>query len=120
MRTPPSTPANLLPFVEVLGVEGAVEFFLTFGGAELYLPQDPKGASEVVAVIGIEKTRALAQRATALKARVPTAKRWIAQVLHSKGLPVAQIARRLHTSDVTVRKYVRDEYSANTQQLDLF
>ena len=120
MSNLPKTPANLAPFVEVLGVDGAVDFFLTFGGAELYLPQDPKGASEVVAAIGIEKTRELAARATDLKARVPTAKRWIAQVLHSKGLPVAKIARRLHMSDVTVRKYIRDEYTTNLRQLKLF
>jgi hypothetical protein len=120
MSALPKTPANLAPFVDVLDVDGAVEFFLTFGGAELYLPQDPKGASEIVELIGIDKTRALAERATAMKARVPTAKRWIAQVLHSKGLPVAKIARKLHVTDVTVRKYVRDEYTVNLRQLDLF
>ena len=120
MSTLPKTPANLEPFVEVLGVDGAIEFFLTFGGAELYLPQDPKGASEVVALIGIDKALALAQRSVTMKARIPTAKRWIAQVLHSKSLPVAKIARRLHVTDVTVRKYVRNEFTENPEQLDLF
>lgn len=114
------TPANLEPFVDVLGVDGAIEFFLTFGGAELYLPQNPKGASEVTALIGIEKTRALAERAVAMKARVPTAKRWIAQVLYSKDLPVAKIARTIHMSDVTVRSYIRDQRDEKPQQLDLF
>ena len=120
MTEMPKVPANLEPYINVLGVDGAVEFFLTFGGAELYIPADPKGASEVVEAIGIEKARALAAQATAMKARVPTAKRWIAQVLYAKDLPVSKIARRLHVTDVTVRKYVRGEYSQNSQQLDLF
>ena len=120
MTKKPETPANLTAYVEVLGVDGAVEFFLTFGGSELYLPQDPKGGSEITRAIGVEKTKALAARLNAMKIRVPTSKRWIAQVLNSKELPVSKIARRLHVSDVTVRKYIRGEYSQNSRQLDLF
>ncbi|GIT85427.1 helix-turn-helix domain-containing protein [Roseobacter sp. OBYS 0001] len=101
-------PANVKPYVDILGEDLAVEFLLNFGGAELYMPTNPGGGSRVAKFVGLEKARALAEASTSLKARVPTPRRWIAQALRSKGLPVAEIARRLHVSDVTVRKYIAD------------
>lgn len=107
MSKPPRPPAHIAAYVEVLGPDMAVEFLLSFGGAELYLPANPRGRSKVEALVGAENVKALQARAGELSARVPTAKPWIAQVFASKGLPVAEIARKLHTTDVTVRKYLR-------------
>ncbi len=106
-------PAHLAPYVEELGVEVAVAFLLAFGGAELYLARDPKGRSRLVEVVGLEGARRLGERAAlrGLPARVPTGKPWIARVLHAQGLSKAEIARRLHTSDVTVRGYLADAKS---------
>lgn len=104
----PRPPAQVAPFVEVLGVDGAMSFLLTFGGAELYLARAPKGRSRVVQLLGADKARALAEMAElrSLPARVPTAKPWLARCLHSEGLAKAEIARRLHVTDVTVRKWL--------------
>jgi len=41
-----------------------------------------------------------------LPKRVPLAKKWLTQALASQGLPVAQIARTLRASDVSVRKWL--------------
>ncbi|WP_386173173.1 helix-turn-helix domain-containing protein [Sulfitobacter sp. R86518] len=123
MTKAPKTPANIQVYEDILGTDGAVEFLLTFGGAELYMPTDPKGGSKVAQLVGIEKARALADASHAMKARIPTAKRWIAQVLKSKGLPVAEIARKLHMTDVTVRKYLADEFTSEetfSKQMKLF
>lgn len=116
-------PAHIAPYVEVLGTDMAIEFLLTFGGAELYLAANPKGRSRLAQLVGRERASALAQAAEHLPRRVPTAKPWVAAVLKSKGLPVAEIARRLHVTDVTVRawlKKVAAPEEVNPRQLRLF
>jgi hypothetical protein len=102
-------PANIEPFVRVLGVEGAVEFLLAFGGAELYLAKTPSGRSELAKLVGRDKAAELARLADDLNLprRVPLAKRWIALTLKNQGLPHAQIARKMRVSDVTVRGYIQ-------------
>lgn len=107
--TIPRPPAHVVPFVEALGAETAVRFLLHFGGAELYIPKDPKGGSELANVLGMAAARALAELAdrTVLPRRVPTAKAWLARYMKVVGgLPHAEIARRLHVSDVSVRRWI--------------
>ena len=106
-RLSPRPPAQVAPYVEVLGVDGAVEFLLAFGGAELYLAANPKGRGRVERMFGADRAAALAAMAERLPRRVPTAKPWIAQVLRARGLPVAEIARILHATDVSVRVWLR-------------
>ena len=103
----PTPPAQVEPIVRILGVQGAVDFLLTFGGAELYLTQNPKNRSRVVATVGREKAVELATAMEFLPSRIPTAKPWLAAVHQSWGLPVAEIARKLHVTDVTVRSYLK-------------
>jgi hypothetical protein len=107
MTNLPAPPAHIAPFVKVLGAEGAIGFLLTFGGAEIYWAANPKGKSRLVEAVGLEKARALAEAAEFLPRRVPTGKPWIARVWRVQGVAVAEIARRLHTSDVTVRRYLK-------------
>lgn len=106
--TYPRPPAQVAPFVSVLGVPGAMTFLLTFGGAELYLARTPTSRSRVAQLVGEDRARALAELAETrgLPARIPTAKPWIARCLFSEGLAKAEIARKLHVSDVTVRKWL--------------
>lgn len=101
---PPKPPAHVEPYVRVLGPELAVQFLLEFGGAELYLAETPKGGSRVEQLLGRDQVAALA--GLHLPRRVPTAKPWISRHLKFTGLSHAEIARRLHTTDVTVRKYL--------------
>lgn len=105
-QTPPP-PAHIEPYVQVLGVDGAVEFLMNFGGAELYLAPNPKRRSRLVAVVGQAKARELAAACEGMPRRIPVAKQWIASVMRAKGLPVAEIARRLHSSDVSVRSWLK-------------
>jgi hypothetical protein len=104
----PHPPAHLQPYVKVLGVQGAVEFFLTLGGAEIYLTNNPKSRSRLVEMIGPDKLAALAQEIPFLKVRVPTAKPWIACCLRAEGQTVAEIARTLHTADNAIRRWSRN------------
>ena len=101
----PQPPAHVAPFVEVLGVDRAIGFLLRFGGAELYLTTTPKGRSALAQEFGLETAVALAQAAEHMPRRIPLAKEWIAAVWSYRGLPDAEIARRLHVTDVTVRTW---------------
>lgn len=106
MTNSPRPPAHIEAFVRVLGTEGTIEFLLAFGGAELYLPDTPTEKSKLVHLVGMERALALAAVADLIPRRIPTAKPWIAAVWASQGLSKAEIARRLHVSDVTVRSWL--------------
>ncbi|TBB88274.1 hypothetical protein ELH41_16215 [Rhizobium ruizarguesonis] len=111
-------PAHLEPYVLALGEDKAIEFFLRFGGAQIYLSENPQPSSEAAQVIGIEGVRALAR---ALRSghilRVPLAKEWTANRLKAKGWKVQAIARELRATDVTVRKWLK---AREDRQLTLF
>ena len=122
MSPHPKPPAHLSVYADVLGLDLTVEFLLQFGGAELYIPANSKGRGELARVVGITLADALAARADRLPARVPTGKPWLAEVFRAKGLSVAQIARKLHMSDVAVRRWHRaaDAERQRQQQQSLF
>lgn len=118
MNELPPPPAHVEPYVRVLGHLKAFEFLMRFGGAELYLSATPKGRSEAEAMVGPGKLAELA--ALDLPRRVPTAKPWLARVLKTQGLSHAEIARRLHTTDVTVRSWLNVRPSDDARQPRLF
>ena len=103
----PRPPAHVEPYVRILGLDGAITFLMHFGGGELYLPRTPGAASPGEPLLGAEAARALGQAADRLPKRVPTAKPWIASVWRARGLSVTEIARRLHVSDVAVRRWFK-------------
>ncbi len=104
----PPPPQHVTPFVRVLGHEGAVKFLLAFGGGEIYLAAMPKGRSRLVELVGVEKAAALAEAVGQMKLRVPTAKPWIARCMRAQGLTIAEIARQLHSTDVSVRRWLKE------------
>ncbi|MDQ7070725.1 MAG: helix-turn-helix domain-containing protein [Rhodobacterales bacterium] len=109
----PRPPAQIDVYVEILGVELTVEFILAFGGAELHLSRDPKGKSRLEALVGYERAKALGQVSDRLQRRVPLVKSWTANYLAWKGMSVAEIARTLHTSDVSVRGWLNPKPRGN-------
>ena len=109
-RPMPRVSAQVEPYVECLGAELAVQFLLRFGGAELYIPANPGAASSLCALVGAEATARMANhhRIGQHVRRVPLARRWLALMLHWQGHSIAQIARTLRATDVTVRNYISD------------
>lgn len=101
----PKPPAQIAVFVEILGVDEAIRFLLHFGGAELYLATTPKGRSELAREFGLDNATRIASLADRLPRRIPLAKEWIAAVWKDRGWTDANIARNLHVTDVTVRKW---------------
>lgn len=108
MTEVPRPPAHLEPYVRILGTEGAISFLLRFGGAELYIPRTGAGSPRLAEALGSEAAQALGRAADRLPRRVPVGKPWIARVRAAQGLPVAEIARMLHVTDVTVRNWLKD------------
>lgn len=103
----PPPPAHVAVYSDVLGYDLTVEFILHFGGAELYIPAQSKGRGELAKFLGVEMADLLASHTHRLPARVPTAKPWLAEVFRHRGMSVAQIARKLHVSDVAVRRWFK-------------
>lgn len=110
-------PANIEPFVRVLGVEKAIDFLLEFGGAELYIAKRPQECGRLARLIGPVKAAELAEAADGLPSRIPLAKEWLARTLLTQGLPVAEVARRLRVSDVTVRRMTKIERADRQMRL---
>jgi hypothetical protein len=106
-RPMPRPTAQVEPYVTAMGAELAVQFLLTFGGAEMAIPDSPKGRSAFEAVIGTQAAEALAAQSHRLQKRVPLAKAWLAAMLDWQGHSVANIARTLRVTDVSVRKMLK-------------
>jgi ribosome-binding protein aMBF1 (putative translation factor) len=108
VSAPVKIPANIQPYVRVLGEDMTIEFLLEFGGAELYLAREPKGRGRVEKLVGRDKAAALARASESMQKRIPLAKRWLAEVLQARGLSNADIARKMRVTDVTVRHYHKE------------
>ena len=102
------TQALLDKGVQVLGIEDAIRFILAFGGSIVDIRSNPRDSNEMVQMFGREAVEALAALTT-LPRRIPLAKPWLATYFHSQGLSIAQIARKLRISDVSVRNHLRRE-----------
>jgi hypothetical protein len=105
----PKPPAQVEPYFRVLGPDLTVDFLLQFGGAPIYMAENPKGRGQLERLYGSDKAAELAASCGHLfKKRVPLAKRWLARMLHWKGHTKVQIARTLRASDVSVSAWLSD------------
>ena len=113
-------PAHLWPYTDLLGQQRALEFFLEFGGATFYLANDPKGGSEIAGFLGLELMSQLIDRLRADRVnpyiRIPTAKPWMANVMVRGGMAISKVARKLHTTDVTVSRWLKDPTCAERRR----
>ena len=105
----PRPTAQVAPYVEALGAELAVQFLLGYGGAELYLADDPKGRASHEVMLGYDRAKALAHHPKLGQPhRIPLAKRWLAAMLQWQGHSTASIARTLRVTDVPVRRWLKE------------
>lgn len=119
MTDVPQPPASILDYHRVLGPELTCQFLMRFGGAELFLSPTPQGRSEVEKLIGAENVSRLAE--LGWPRRVPLAKQWCARYLRATtDLSQAEIARRLATTTVTVRGYLKADGARDPRQMPLF
>lgn len=119
----PRPPAHVEPYVRALGVDGAIRFFLAFGGAGVYLSERSTARSRIVQEFGDGAMRALADALGAGEVEaVPVPKRWMAQAMLMRGDGVAEIARQLHVAERSVRRWAETiaEERGESRQASLF
>lgn len=116
--TTPEPPANIAPFVEALGAEDAVRFFLSLGGSEIYLPRRSSPRSLTARTIGPEKVDKLAARLGYGYIKVPLARQWVAAFMLAQGDSLAEIARTVRADVATVRRWLGP--APSEKQMDLF
>lgn len=113
----PKVPANLTPYVKALGTAGAVDFFLRFGGSQIYLPKTPSARSKAAKEIGADNVARLAEALGDGYIKVPLARQWIAARLRAKGESDNEIARIVRADVATVRRWLGSRSAA--EQLNL-
>lgn len=106
-------PAHLKIIVDTLGEDDAVAFLLAFGGGRLRIGASPQSNNPVRKELGDEIAHKLAAVSDRLSSEIPLGKQWVAKVLKSKGLSNAEIARRLHQTEGTVRRHLKNVHDPN-------
>ena len=104
-----AVPANLRPYVKVLGVENAVRFFLTLGGSQVYLARSRTQGGMVTEIVGEANVIKLCDEmvnAEGQYVKVPLARRWIAEVMYLDGKNANEIARTVRADVSTVRRWL--------------
>ncbi|MCF1461331.1 hypothetical protein FS827_08345 [Agrobacterium vitis] len=106
--------AHLVPIINVLGLHKGSEFLMLFGGKYIRLNENAiQNRTNIALLYGKKKARDLGE--SLLNAgyphsyRVPTAKKFLARYLRSKGLKNADIATRLSSTDVSVRGWLKSD-----------
>lgn len=103
-------PANIEPYVDVLGEIGAAQLFLKLGGSRINLPMAyTQAESLLVNIVGSEKALALGKRIGWGYIKVPIASRWIAEILYRNGASVADIARKVRCDESTVHRWLNQK-----------
>ncbi len=102
---PPKPPAQIAPYVAILGPDLTLTFLLRFGGGQLNIGENPREDSKLAQLVGLERAKALAQ-IPARQRQVPLAKPWTAQYLRFKGVSVSEIARTVRASETAVRRWL--------------
>ena len=116
----PRPTAQVAPYVAARGVEQAMLFLLSFGGAELSLAKTPTAQSATAKLLGYDAAKALAARSSLTMpqpdhaapgaARQALARRnaGMAQRLAAQNNATAEIARSLRVSDNSVRRWLKE------------
>lgn len=100
------TPAHLITYVETLGVDGALTFFLTVGGSQIYLPRKSSDRTLAAQAVGAENVERLAEMIGYGYIKVPLARQWVAQVMRAQGKSDNEIARTVRADVATVRRWL--------------
>lgn len=110
-------PAHLSPYVEALGVDGAIALFLALGGSQIYLPRRSSNRTVAAQTIGADNVERLAAALGYGYIKVPLARQWIAKALRAQGKSDNEIARLVRADVATVRRWLGPKPSA--EQLTL-
>ncbi|HSI41783.1 MAG TPA: hypothetical protein VLA00_14665 [Xanthobacteraceae bacterium] len=111
-------PPEIAPYIRALGPDRTGDLITALGGSMLYFARKASSRSTAAAIVGADGVQALSREFGTGMFRVPIARAWLVCHLFGRGVSVQEIARRLHMTDVTVRKYLKRRKAGG--QLDLF
>jgi hypothetical protein len=112
-------PAHLDPYVDVLGVDGALALFLELGGSQVYLPRRSGKRTLLAKTIGADQVERLAAVLGYGYIKVPVARQWCAEALRAQGRSDNEIARIVRADVATVRRWLSAKTPANQLTLPL-
>ena len=112
-------PAHIEPYVEVLGVELALELFLVCGGSQIYLSRKSSDRTTAAQTIGASQVERLAERMGHGYIKVPLAREWIARTMRAQGKSDNEIARRVRADVASVRRWLGPKSAAIQLNLPL-
>ena len=112
-------PAYIEPYVEVLGVELALELFLVCGGSQIYLSRKSGDRTTAAQTIGASQVERLADRMGHGYIKVPLAREWIARTMRRQGKSDNEIARTVRADVASVRRWLGPKSAAIQLKLPL-
>ena len=109
MSRPPPPPPNVRPLVELLGLDGALALIERFGGQKLWVRSNVNNSPgetswEVAETLGHAAAKALIQRYGGGELVVPLCKDWRTELYLHRGMPPAEVARKLGDHIATIRR----------------
>lgn len=116
---PPVT-REVAPLVAKIGAEATLALVERWGGLRLYVPSPASPDGELWRVVGEDAARYLAHRYGREQIKVPLARNWRILVYHARGLPQAQVARRVGVIERTVERVLSRAKSGRSVQMDFF
>ena len=100
-------PAPMMPFVEALGLEGAVRLSLSLGCSRINILVAPDAGKELVKLAGIEAAEQLSLLMGGERVYVPFCRRFLIRYHQARGMKVPEIARQLKCSETYVYQALR-------------
>lgn len=102
--------AHIMPYIEALDVDEAVQFLLNFGGATVYFGKKVQARGKLFRFLGEDAANTLLRKFEGYDyMRIPTAHKFIARFMRANGTSVGDIARIMHRTDVTVRTLLQPD-----------
>lgn len=115
----PPPPAELGYLTEAIGAEATLALIEARAGTRIYVQAETSGAprggrppESLAGIVGAKAAAALAQSFGGCYIRVPSAKRWRAQVYWARGMTRAAIALKLGLGEDAVRKMLLGKVGA--------
>ena len=90
-----------------VGDAAAAALIEALGGDRIYVPRHPDADHPLVLACGAPSAREIAERWHGETVYVPMSRRFLVRRLRGDGFTARQVARRLHISIITVRRYSR-------------
>lgn len=97
-----SVPEAMAPFVEVLGIEGAVHLCMAVGGRRINVPLNPSAADDLVRLAGMDVAEKLSARMAGERVAVPFPRAFLIRYFRARGWTVPAMAGALKCSERNV------------------